>query len=297
MTRSSGILPSSSLPLTRNASASCGSCHSGTPGGPTVQVQLGLRVLSGSQTTAITVSATGGAAGTRGGLAADVTAGQLIAGANTRTSTAGNALTHSDDRSRTWTFNYQAPAQTGPVEFYTVVNAVNGDGRTNGDTWAFHGSNPTNPVSTPVRMYVNAPGVVPIGSGCADGYGNVAVYGAPQPPTLGNPNFSLEAIGLPPSARVMLIIGLQKNMPSFDMGVMGAPGCFLHTDLAASVYGISTPGDASRAEGRFVIPVAIPSNPVLKGFFFRTQVGAVDASPGARALPVVFTNGLGVTLQ
>ena len=148
-----------------------------------------------------------------------------------------------------------------------------------------------------MRFFVNAPGVVAIGAGCSDGYGNVGVYGASQTPSVGNANFKFEAVGLPPSARLLFILGLQKTMPSIDLTLLGAPGCYLHTDIAIATYLGTTAGDAGRAEGRFVLPAPIPNSAGLKGFFFRTQLAVIDGSPSARSLPVVFTNGLGVTIQ
>jgi len=292
-----GILPSSFLPLTRNANTSCGSCHNPFIGGPRVSVNPSTRLFAPGQTTSITISASGGAPGTGGGFACDVTAGSLGAGNNSRVSLSGNAITHTNPKSRRWTFGYKAPTKPGPVELYAVANTVNGNGKTSGDQHAFHGFNPASTVSTPVRMYVNAPGVVAIGRGCADGYGNTAVYGAPETPSVGNSRFKLEAIGLPPAARVMFILGVQKNYASVDLGFMGAPGCFLHSDMLIQLFAASTAGNAERSEGRFSLPLPIPNIPSLKGVFFRTQVGAADGSKNARALPVVFTNGLGITIQ
>lgn len=292
-----GILPSTSLTLTRTASSSCGSCHGGSPGGPTVRVTPSERVMRPGQSISVQIATSGGPSGSRGGFAADVTGGTLVAGSNTRVSSSGAAIAHSDSRARTWSFGYRAPTQTGPVEFYTVANAVNGDGKTSGDRWAFHGSNPSATTSTPVRFFVNAPGVVPIGKGCSDGYGNVGVFGASQTPTVGNSGFRFEAVGLPPSARLMFMLGVQKNAPSVELTAMGAPTCFLHTDIAISIYFTTTAGNAERSEGRFSLPAPIPNNTALKGFFFRSQIAVLDGSPRARKLPVVFTNGLGVTIQ
>lgn len=295
--KKNGILPSQFLPLTRSASASCGTCHNPFIGGPKVSVTLGTRLFTPAQNSSITVSASGGVAGTGGGFACDVTAGSLGAGTNSRVSVSGNAITHVNPNSRSWTFGYKAPSKPGPVELYAVVNTVNGNDKPTGDQHAFFGFNSSSTVSTPVRMYVNAPGVVAIGKGCADGYGNVGVYGAPETPSVGNTRFRLEAIGLPPAARVMFILGMQKNFASLDLGFMGAPGCFLHSDLLMQLFGASTAGNAERSEGRFSLSLPIPSMASLKGVFFRTQVGAVDSSKNARSLPVVFTNGLGITIR
>ncbi|MHC5071692.1 MAG: choice-of-anchor V domain-containing protein, partial [Planctomycetota bacterium] len=141
-----GIFPTASLPLTRHANSSCGSCHNPFVGGPTVTVAPKTRVLSPNQGTTVTVSATGGAPGGSGGFCADVTAGSLVAGSNSQVSFRGTAITHVNPSSRSWTFGYKAPGTPGPVELYAVVNTVNGNGKTSGDQFAFHGASSTSTV-------------------------------------------------------------------------------------------------------------------------------------------------------
>ncbi len=282
---------------------SCGGCHTSTPGGPIVTVTPDARVLSLGQQISITVSSAGTPSGTNGGFVGQVTDGTLSAGVGSKVDSAGVGITHSSATmaKRNWNFGYKAsPTTTGPVEFYAVALNGNGNGGTSGDQWAWHGSASNNGFSTPVRMYVNTAGVQVIGNGCADGNGNMGVYGAPQPPTVGNSSFKLEAVGLPPAAKLMFVLGMNKNHVSLDLGMMGAPGCFLHSDILLQFFaqstGSNTAKDRQLASGTFTLPAAIPNDVNLKGTYFRTTVGVVDQD-SKRAFPVIFTNGLAMTVN
>lgn len=260
-----------------------------------MHVQVSNRVLTAGETIKLQISAIGGVSGTGGGFAAEVTDGALIAGMTTQTSTNGDGITHIDAKHRSWTFNFKAPTSPGTVQLFTVVNTVNGNMMSDGDQHAFFGSSSTNTRSTPIRILVNAPGVVAIGHGCTDGKGNVGVFGAFETPTVGNANFKLEGIGLPPTSTLHFILGLQNN-PSLDLAFMGAPGCFLHSDLAITFAFTTTAGNDNRSGGKFTMPAPIPNDPRLKGVSFQTQLAVVD-SRSKRPFPLVFTNGLKVTIQ
>jgi hypothetical protein len=282
--------------------SSCGGCHTRNPGGPTVTVMPDARVLSPGQQISITVASAGTPSGNNGGFVGQVTGGTLSAGTGSKVVMSGAAITHSHKSTarRNWKFGYKASATTtGPVEFYTVAMNSNGSG-TGGDTWAFHGSDSKNNFSTPVRLYVNTAGVQVIGTGCTDGNGNIGVYGAPQPPTVGNSSFKLEAVGLPPAARLMFVLGMNKNYKSFDLGHMGAPGCFLHSDMLLQLFaqstGSNTTKDRQLASGTFTLPAPIPNDVTLKGLYFRTAIGVVDQD-SKRPFPVIFTNGLAMTVR
>ena len=93
----------------------------------------------------------------------------------------------------------------------------------------------------------------------------------------------------------MFIIGV-RNDPSLDLGPMGAPGCFLHSDMLITGIARSSTGNVDRSGGKFTLPAPIPSDSRLKGFTFRTQL-AVEDPRSSSALPVIFTNGLSVTIQ
>ena len=283
--------------LTRVSTASCGQCHAPTPSATVVQVVPGARSNDAGTTTSIQVVATSTSSGNDGGFTADVTAGSFVAGSTTQVNATGDAVTHTaSTNGRSWQFTWKAPTTPGLAEMYVVANAVNGNLRADaGDLWAFHGSSPTNTVSTPVRLYANAPGCVAVGGSCADGYGNYSVLGAPLPPTVGNSAFKLESHGLPPGQPLLLMMTIGGNLPAFDMSQLGAPGCFLRTTLQLQFIASTTTGDASRAEGTFTVPVPIPNQPILKGLKFTVQNGVIDGN-SQRLFPMVVTNALEVTI-
>ena len=304
VSKSNGILPTRSLPLTRDAASSCGGngstggCHRITPFLTEVSVAVGQRVLNVNGTTSIDVKATNpGVSGNRGGFCADTTKGVLVPGTNTRISSGGDAITHRNSfgTGRSWTFNYKGTA-AGLAELFVVANAVNGNGRADGgDDWAFHSSKLLASKPTPVRLFVNATGVKTTGPGCDDGHGNFSVLGAATSPTTGNSNFTLEAHGLPTSAQFMLMLSIGGGVVPFDMGVMGAPDCFLRTTMQLTVNGTTGPGDALRGEGKVVLPLPIPNDPNLKGLVLSLQLGALDSKP-KRNFPMVVTNGIEMTI-
>ncbi len=282
---------------------SCGGCH-GLGGGPMISVVPTARVLTPSQQISINVVASGGPPKLpqfpvkTGGLAADVTRGTLVAGTGTFTNPGGTALTHNTKfNNRTWTMGYKAPSTPGLAEFYVVVNAVDGTGNQSGDQWDWHGSTLQSPLSVPVRFYVNATGVQSVGTGCADGHGNVGVYGAAHTPTAGK-TLRLEAAGLPPGQPAILVFGFAKSFTPVSLAGNGAAGCFLNTDVVVQVpAGSSTTNNTlnrQQATGTFSLEQTLP--PGTKGLRFRTQLWVADPD-SKRPLKAIFTNGLVATVR
>ncbi len=301
---STGMLPSA-IGSTRTG-FSCGFCHSPFSGGPTVTVAPTARVMAQGQPITITVSSTGGAPkntnlGWAGGFAADVTAGALSAGTGSRIDLTGTAITHTDSYTaqRVWSFGYIAPTKAGLVEFWTVVNTVDGNGYNTNDQWAWHGSSTFNDFSTPVRLYVNAKGVQAVGTGCADGNRNVGVFGAPLTPTIGQ-MFRLEGFGLPPGQKCLLAFGFQKTFTPVSTANLGAPNCFLNTDLWLQLFfqttGTNTKKNRQLGSGTFTLAALVPNQSSLKGRLLRAQLLVVDQD-SKNSFPVVFTNGLVMTVQ
>ena len=139
-------------------------------------------------------------------------------------------------------------------------------------------------------------GVTAIGKGCSDGFAKVGTWGVNQTPTVGNQNFQLLGKDLPPSSRALIIVGLNKNMTSIDLGPYGASGCFLHSDSVVELIFTTTAGTPAKSDGTLTLPAAIPNIASLKGFYFRTQLAVADAN-SRRPLPAIFTNGLGISIQ
>lgn len=298
--RSSGLYTTS---VTRST-PSCGQCHRRSPGAatgfPRIQavVTPTARSLSPGQSVSVTVQALGGqTASTRGGFAADASGGSFSAGNNSRIQAGGRAITHSNSSTRTWQFGYSAPTNPGLVELYTVVNTVNGDrDDDNGDMWGFHGSDSTSSTSTPVRLFVQTQGVRSLGPGCVGSFGNWPVFGAAQSPTVGNQAFALELHGAAPSSSIVLMVGANPNQQPIDLTAIGATGCRLYVDVAASINSMTSAGNAARGDGRATFPIPLPNNPSIRGQAIQAQTVILDNRNG-RPLPVTLTNGLSITFR
>lgn len=290
-----GLVP---LNVTR-AMPSCGFCHRAAPGGNLldVDVTLSARSLTPNQSISVTTSATGGRPHLLnwGGFSTDVEAGTFSAGAGMRIGAGGLAITHTtafSSPNRSWTYGYTAPATPGPVNLYSNVNTVDGDGMaTAGDLWGFHGGDGLEQTPTPVRMYVNALRVVPVGDSCVGSWENYPVLGAQQQPDAGNANFAIELVGAAPSSPLVLFIGVAAA--PFDLTLIGISGCTLHVNSIVSVVVGTTAGLAKFAEGTAVVPMPIPMG--VRGTL-RVQGAFVDVLSG-RSLPLTVTNALDITIQ
>ncbi|MFT4839841.1 MAG: hypothetical protein ACI8UD_000336 [Planctomycetota bacterium] len=87
-----------------------------------------------------------------------------------------------------------------------------------------------------------------------------------------------------PGSIVVLALGTQETgtwagmtLPQ-DLGVVGAAGCFLSIDVAASYSGVAMP------DGSITFPFIIPNNPAVLGEWLRFQSATFDAA----------ANGLGL---
>ena len=291
---------------------SCGQCHQSNPGSLSgfppinVSVRPSARSLNQGELITVATSASGGnTTSTKGGFASDVSdstgalAGQFTAsGANTKLERGGRAIVHRNASSRSWTYGYTAPNTTGWLEMYAVVATVDGNRSANSsDFWAFHGDDEHASQGTPVRLYVNAPGVVRWGSGCVGPFGNWPVLGAKQSPTSPNPNFALELVGAPAGASITLFLGAPAA-PPLALDTIGIQGCSLNVFPAPVTLAVGvtsgTPG-SKFGDGAATIPIAIPSG-IPPGTSFAAQFGIVSADPVAgRNLPITMTNGLVIT--
>lgn len=286
------------LDVTR-AMPGCGACHRATPGGNLLNVNVGLsaRSLTPGQQVTVVTSATGGRPHPLnwGGFSCDADVGAFSAGVGTRVGLGGLGITHVTafaSPNRTWTYGYTAPATPGPVNIFANVNTVDGDGQaTAADLWAFHGGDGLETVPTPVRMFVNATDVLPVGDSCVGSWKNYPVLGARQQPSAGNANFSVEVVGATPSSTFVLLIG--TPVPAFDLTPIGVTGCTLYVNTVATVVVGTTPGLVKFAEGTATVPLPIPG--VARGTL-RLQGAFVDPANG-RPLPLTVTNALDAVIH
>src|SRR5688572_17500268 len=198
-----GIVP---IDVTRRVPGCAGNapgpCHNAFPGGNQLRIDLvpTKRSLVPNEAISVTTSATGGVPHPQnwGGFCAETTSGTFSAGTNSQVSTSGSAISHvlaSTNVNRRWTYGLTASTTPGPFEIYTVSNTVNGDGQPIGDQWGFYGINAATSINVPVRMYVNAAGVVASGDSCQGAFGYFPVLGARTSPAVGNAQFAVEMHG------------------------------------------------------------------------------------------------------
>ncbi|MEZ5964462.1 MAG: choice-of-anchor V domain-containing protein [Planctomycetota bacterium] len=293
-----GILGQVPLDVTR-AMPGCGACHRANPGGNqlNVDVALSARSLTPGQSITVTTSATGGRPHPLnwGGFSCDADVGAFSAGTGTRVGLGGLGITHVTafaSPNRTWTYGYTAPATPGPVNMWANVNTVDGDGQaTAADLWAFHGGDGLEQTPTPVRMFVNAVDVLPVGDSCVGSWENYPVLGARQQPRAGNSTFTVEVVGATPSSTFVLLIG--TPLPPLDLTPIGVTGCTLHVNSVASVVVGTSGGVAKYADGTATVPLPIPNN--ARGTL-RLQGAFVDPTNG-RPLPLTVTNALDAVIR
>jgi len=83
----------------------------------------------------------------------------------------------------------------------------------------------------------------------------------------------------------VLAVGSSAYSPALDLGVIGMPDCFLHSN--AYLLLLQTPDPVS---GDFVLPLPIPPNPALQGVTLVLQ--AAPLTVGYNALGLLTSNGL-----
>lgn len=277
----------------------CGQCHRSVPGGNRIDVSvaLGARSLTAGQQISVSTTVTGGRphVGNWGGFSSDVTGGTFSAGSNSRIDLGGTAITHTfahASNNRRWDYGYTAPNTPGPIDMWVACNTVDGDGRNGpGDIWAFHGGDGLEMVSTPVRLFVNAAGVTPVGDACVGAWKNYPVLGTREPAVAGNANFRIELIGAAPLAPVVLMIG--TPIAPLDLGLIGINGCWLLVSPAVSILGATGPGDPKFAEGTAAVALPLPAG--LRANV-RVQAAFSDALSG-RPLPMTVTNALDLSIR
>ena len=82
-----------------------------------------------------------------------------------------------------------------------------------------------------------------------------------------------------------------------EHSVPGAPGCFINSsgDVLLSLQAGVGDVRATQPDGHVEMPLGIPSNAALTGFFFSAQFAAFDFGVGT-SVPFVTSNGLGITI-
>ena len=297
--RSSGVLPGELLvpPSLTSSLPACGQCHDVLPnanGRVKLAITPSTLSLAAGAPITVAVKVTGGPATTSAGFAMEASAGSFVAGVNSRTTASGNAITHTDKFGDSWSFGFQAPTTPGLVTWTAVGQKADLDLATTGDSFGFYGPNSDNP-GVALRLFVNAVGVQPFGTGCAGADDHVPVLGAATGPALGQ-GFALSLVAVPAGAPTFLALGDSTTtfggvaLP-FDLVVIGAAGCAVRTNHLV-VLPLTATGQGSGG-GVAGITLTVPSDPALRGKVLHLQALVVDAA--ANGLGLTVSNGLTAT--
>lgn len=125
------------------------------------------------------------------------------------------------------------------------------------------------------------------GMGCAGSNGRTPSLSALSAPYLGNQSFALVLSNTQPRALTHLVLGASNK--SIDLSILGAPGCFLHTDILVDLV------TNTDAQGGLSVPAAVPNQASLVGLLLYAQCGSADA--GANNAGLVTSNALGIHVR
>lgn len=160
---------------------------------------------------------------------------------------------------------------TLPGRYYV---AVSGFYRTDVGTYAMRITGPGNHAATTTTTPSNCTGSAGVPSLTAlDGNTNPQNY--PERPILGS-TYTLTGANLPANAPLFRLIGLLPRSAPFDLGNLGAPGCFVFVDPMSSELAFAD------TTGQYHWALALPMNLQLVGLPLQQQVLVYD--PPANAL-------------
>ncbi len=188
------------------------SCHSSTPNanGPVTVTITGPQAVRPDSIGTYTITVSGGPAATKGGFNLKAQAGTLIAGPNTNI--VGGELTHSNPDSRSWSFDWKAPATEAPVNLYAVAQATDGAGGNSGDSWNWYGG----AVNTPFPITVSS--TVGVGDDLAPAFSLGPAYPNPFLASASF-DFSLAEVG---SARLQVFDLSGRRVATIVSGILTA---------------------------------------------------------------------------
>ena len=285
-----------------SAFPSCGTsgCHSSFPNFNVDVAISGAASVSTGAPVPMTVTVAGAnTSSTRGGFVLETARGSFTAGTTTRvdtTSTGNQAITHANSLQRSWSFSWTAPTTPGLVSMFAVANAANGDGRTSGDAWGWHGPDANTP-GTAHRVFVNGANVTSAGTGCDGKDGFQPLLGMKAAPALGQ-GFTTEAYNLPTGTASIGILGLSNTafgaipLP-FPLLPIGGGNCVLRVSL--DITQVAVTGGIGKGDGTAVINWAIPNNTALRNLPLHFQQMTVD--PAANSFGFSFSNALSTSIQ
>ena len=165
----------------------------------------------------------------------------------------------------------------------------------NGSTWSLTGTFDAPKVRLFCSLLDDAQASV-FGQPCAGSAGGFGSLFTNQQPNVGNAEFAYEGSGFRPGQPVLLVLGFQSSWVSIPVPGL-ALGCLQHTDVVATVLGLSGTGNQQgpTASGHVSFPFPIPNDPGLLGLFLGAQLAGADPTL-ASPLPFSVSNGLQITV-
>lgn len=169
---------------------------------------------------------------------------------------------------------------TQPGRYYIVVY---GFFQSDVGTYSMRISGPSNHPATTHETPSNCPGSAGVPSLAALD-GNTIPQSYPERPVLGS-TYTLTGANLPANTPLFRLIGLLPRPVPFDLGNLGAPGCFVFVDP------MSTELAFANATGHYHWALALPMNLQLIGLPLQQQLLAYD--PTANALGLTTSSRVG----
>ncbi len=246
---------------------SCNRCHKNATTNAAVTLTLkGPQSITVGKIGAYTLSVSSKITSTRGGFTISNTGGLFLAGRNTRTSSRGGMITHSNAFQRNWSFSYWDRTKTGLRSFYAVGLTADGNKKNSNDAIGFWGPTSTKP-GTPFRVFINDSQVTAFGTPCTGTAGFAPILGAATNASRGA-SFKVELHNAPPATAALGILGFSnKKFGAFPLplplAALGAPGCELNVSLDL-VTAMPTAGTGA-GNGTASWNYPIPNDASLKG--------------------------------
>jgi hypothetical protein len=155
-----------------------------------------------------------------------------------------------------------------------------------------------NPQALKFRLYcglLDDQGVVAFGNSCPSSSGSLGTAFSNGSPAVGNTGFRIEGTGFDAGVPILNALGLTLGFPSVPLP--GVPSCFVSTTLDITMASITGTGNvrAAGASGHAWFDIGIPANPALQGFYFASQLVALDAT-ATTSLPIVTSNAAQMTV-
>ena len=138
-------------------------------------------------------------------------------------------------------------------------------------------------------------GLVSFGAACPGSSGGIGTAFAQEQPMTGNAAFRIEGTGFDAGVPILNVLGVTVGFPSVP--IPGTASCFANTTIDVTLAATTGTGIVRdpTASGHVQFDIPIPPNAALVGFYFASQLAALDVNIGT-PLPFVTSNAMQVTV-